>query len=479
MLFIENTLFRPILLSLIAITSLIIFIFNGLPHLLSPSLLEQIKSNGELIILTRNNPTTYYEGPDGPTGLEYDMAKLFADELGVELKVVVPESLGELLEGIRDGSAHIAAAGLTITDERKKHIRFGPGYQEITEQLIFNVNHRRPKDLSDIGNDILEVVANSSHNERLLYLKKVVKDLQWRQNHELESAELLQLVADDVIDYTIADSNEFLLNKRFLLNLRSAFDINTPQTLAWALQKGYDNSLYLATVKFFEKIKSDGTLNQLIERSYGHLDDFDYVGTILFKRHVAKRLPKYVDLFRKNAELFGFDWRLLAAMSYQESHWIPHAKSPTGVRGLMMLTRITAKRMNVDNRLSEEGSIRGGTQYFSEMRDRINEEVTDPDRHWMALAAYNVGLYHLKDAQRITASLGKDPNKWSDVKHSLPLLAKRKWYKKTKHGYARGWEPVQYVENIRSYYDILVWLDEGENETQPEPDAFSILPQVP
>lgn len=407
------------------------------------------------------------------------MAKLFADELGVELKVIVPENLGDLLEGIKDGSAHIAAAGLTVTDKRKEHIRFSPGYQEITEQLIYNIKHRRPKDISHTSDGILEVVANSSHNERLLYLKKVVKDLQWKQNHELESAELLQLVADDVIDYTIADSNEVLLNKRFLLNLRSAFDISTPQTLAWALQKDHDNSLYLATVKFFEKIKANGVLNQLIERSYGHVKNFDYVGTVLFKRHVAKRLPQYAELFKKYAEVYDFDWRLLAAMSYQESHWLPNAKSPTGVRGLMMLTMITAERMNVKDRLSEEGSIRGGTQYLSEMRRRINEEVTDPDRNWMALAAYNVGLYHLKDAQKIVTKRGKDPNKWSDVKHSLPLLAQRKWYKKTKHGYARGWEPVQYVENIRSYYDILVWLDEGDDEEEPEHDAFSILPQVP
>ena len=476
---IKKPLCKPIVLSLAAIISIIIFVFNGLPHLLGPSLLESIQQDGELIILTRNNPTTYYEGPEGPSGLEYDLAKLFADELGVELKVIVPDNLSDLLDKIKDGSAHIAAAGLTVTEERKKELRFSPGYQEITEQLIYNVTHRKPKDLSDIGNNILEVVANSSHNERLLYLKNVIKDLQWKQNHELESAELIQLVSDDVIDYTIADSNEVLLNKRFLLNIRTAFDISTPQTLAWALHKNYDNSLHLATVKFFEKIKANGVLNQLIERSYGHVEDFDYVGTVLFKRHIAKRLPEFLGLFKAHAKQNNVDWRLLAAMSYQESHWKPLAKSPTGVRGIMMLTQATAKQMGVKNRLSAEGSIRGGAKYYSQMRKRIDEEVKYPDRDWMALASYNVGLYHVRDARKITKQLGKDPKKWSDVKHSLPLLAKRKWYKNTAHGYARGWEPVQYVENIRSYYDILIWSEKDDTKTEPEPDAFSILPQVP
>lgn len=405
------------------------------------------------------------------------MAKLFADELGVKLNLVVADKLTDILDATKSGKAHIAAAGLTITDERKKELRFGPGYQQITEQLIYNIKRKRPKELSDTADGIMEVVAKSSHNERLQYLKKIIKDLQWKQNHELESEELLQMVADDIIDYTIADSNEFQLNKRFFLTLRSAFDISTPQTLAWALQKNNDNSLYLAMVKFFEKIKSNGVLNQLIDRSYGHVKKFDYVGTLLFKRHVVQRLPKYSELFKVNAEIHGLDWRLIAAMSYQESHWNPNAKSPTGVRGIMMLTKTTAKEMGV-NRLTAEGSIQGGAQYFTKMRERIDEEVQYPDRNWMALAAYNVGLYHLRDAQKIAKQLGKDPYKWSDVKHTLPLLAKRKWYKKTAHGYARGWEPVQYVENIRSYYDILVWLDESGTQPEQEHDAISILPSV-
>lgn len=464
---------------LILLTGTIIFLFNGLPKLMSSTLLEEIQASGELIVLTRNSPTTYYEGAEGPTGLEYELASRFADDLGVSLKIIVPDTLGDLLDGITTGQAHIAAAGLTITEPRKNFFRFGPPYQEITEQLIYNINNKRPKNLSDLGNGTLEVVANSSHSERLAYLKIDYPNLNWKENSELESEELIQNVSDGILEYTIADSNEFILKKYFLLNIKAAFDISPPQQLAWGFQKNADDSLINAATEFFKKIEENGELTRLTERAYGHLEDFDYVGTILFRRHIAKKLPRYKKLFEEAASRHKLDWRLLAAMGYQESHWNPTATSPTGVRGIMMLTQRTAAQIGVKNRLDPKSSIIGGAQYFASRLESIPESIEEPDRTWMALAAYNVGFFHLEDARIITQKLGKDPNKWVDVKKSLPLLAKRKWYKNTKYGYARGWEPVRYVENIRSYYDILKWIDSKERPKEPEPDAFNKLPNVP
>jgi len=463
-------------LSLAVVIASIIFIFNYLPKLSSLSLVEQIKNNGQLNVVTRNSPTTYYEGADGPAGLEYEMAKMFADELGVNLTLLIPDSFNDLLDHVSNNTVHIAAAGLTITSDREKIYRFGPAYQEITEQLVYNVANKRPKNLSQLENGTLEVVANSSHEERLKYLKDVIANLSWKSNHELESEDLLQLVSDDIIEYTIVDSNELSLNQRFLINLRVAFDISEPQRLAWALPKTDDNSLFLEVQKFFNKIKESGELTRMIERNYGHVEDFDYVGTKIFRRHIEKRLPSYQAFFEKAADDNDVDWRLIAAMGYQESHWDPKAVSPTGVRGIMMLTLKTAKDLKIKNRLDPESSISGGALYFKQAHERIDKNVPEPDRTWMAMAAYNVGYYHLKDARKITEKLGKNPDRWIDVKQSLPLLAKRKWYKHTRYGYARGWEPVRYVENIRSYYDILKWVDESDIETIPEPEEFLKIP---
>lgn len=444
---------------------------------MTPSLLERVKQDGELVVYTRNSPTTYYEGPDAPAGLEYDMAKMFADELGVKLTMIIPETLGDIMEGVRDGTAHFAAAGLTVTEERKKHFRFGPAYQEVTEQLVYHADHPKPKNLSSLGDGILEVVAGSSHEERLKYLKNVIRDLSWRSVSDQESEDLMQLVADEFIDYTIADSNEIALNKPFFLRLRVAFDISEPQPLAWLFPKDKDNSLYKEAVKFFKKIKENGELTRMIERAYGHVDNLNYVGTIVFRRHIAQRLPTYESMFRKYAREYGLDWRLLVAIGYQESLLNADAQSPSGVRGLMMLTRKTSKDLGVENRLDPESSIKGGARYFAQLHTRIPKEIREPDKTWMALAAYNVGFYHVMDARIITEKRGLDPDKWIDVKTSLPLLAQRKWYKDTKFGYARGWEPVRYVENIRSYYDILR-RDNRPVAPDTDPEIYKILPRV-
>ena len=434
-------------------------------------LLEQVKSRNELVVLTRNSPTTYYEGIDGPTGFEYDLANRFAQYLGVELRIVVPPNFNDILPLIERGDAHLAAAGLTITDNRQEIVRFGPVYQKITPQLVYRSGTRRPKSLADIKGQI-DVVAGSSHAERLAVLKKEkYPDLSWHEDEGVESEELLYLVWQQLYDYTIADSNELVINRRYYPELHPAFAISKPKSLAWAFARSDDDSLYNAAVAFFDKIRQDGTLDQLIDRYYGHIGKFDYVGTRRYQAHIEQRLPAYRDLFKQAADKFGMDWRLLAAIGYQESHWNPDAVSPTGVRGLMMLTQGAAADLDIDDLTDPQQSILGGTEYLELMLQKIPERIPEPDRTWLGLAAYNVGIGHLEDARKLTQQNGGNPDKWVDVKKNLPLLSKEKWFQKTRYGYARGREPVRYVENVRSYYDILVWYtDRGTAKTEtPKP----------
>lgn len=407
------------------------------------------------------------------------MAKLFADELGVKLTMIAPGSLTKVLAGVENGVGHFAAAGLTITDDRKVFFQFTPSYHDITEQLIYNTKNKRPRTIQDLTNSNIEVVAFSSHVDTLVKHRDTHSELNWHETMQYESEDLLQRVADGIIDFTIADSNAFILNKRYMLNLKNAFDISQPRQLAWAFPNDDDNSLYDAASAFMQRIKENGDLATLIERNYGHADNLDYVGTLVYRRHVVKRLPQFQQMFEQAAKQHQLDWRMIAAMGYQESHWDPKAVSPTGVRGIMMLTQRTARELGISDRLDPKNSIEGGARYFANIKSRIPKDITEPDRTWLALAAYNVGMGHLEDARVITEQMNKDPHKWQDVKQALPLLAKSKWYKKTKYGYARGWEPVHYVENIRSYYDILRWVDETNNAPPPEPDVFSIMPQVP
>ncbi|MCK9531656.1 MAG: membrane-bound lytic murein transglycosylase MltF [Gammaproteobacteria bacterium] len=418
--------------------------------------LERVLERGELRIITRNAATTYYEGPEGPRGMEYELARGFADALGVRLSVVTATNATGVLHGLQRGKADLAAAGLSITDARQANLRFTPPYQTVTQQVVYRAGAPRPKNASELTGR-LEVVSDSSHVDRLRLLQAQHPELSWAENGNVDSEELLTLVWEKVLDYTIADSNEVVLTRRFYPELKVAFELAEPKSLAWAFRRDHDDSLYQAAVAYFEEIRADGTLDQLLERHYGHLEEFDFVGARLFQAHVQQRLPAYLPLFQKVAASNALDWRLLAAMGYQESHWNPHAVSPTGVRGLMQLTRVTARDLGIAERTDPVQSIEGAGRYLRGLIDRVPERIPYPDRLWFAVAAYNVGYGHLEDARILTEMRGGNPDRWMDVKNSLPLLSKQAWYKKTRYGYARGHEPVKYVENIRSYYEVLAW----------------------
>jgi membrane-bound lytic murein transglycosylase F len=308
------------------------------------------------------------------------------------------------------------------------------------------------------------VVKDSSHAETLQQLSLDHPDLNWQQHPTLDADEILQQVIDGNIAYTITDSNQLALNRRFYPNLSIAFTVRDNLPVSWLLADNSDDSLYAVLIEFFGAMYQSGELIALEDRYFGHVQQFDYVDTLAYIDAIETSLPDLKAWFVQYAG--ELDWRMLAALSYQESHWDPKAKSPTGVRGLMMLTLPTAQQMGVASRLDPEQSIRGGSRYLHQLVTRIPERIAMPDRLWFALAAYNVGWGHVEDARIITQQQGADPDKWLDVKQRLPLLRQKSVYQTTKYGYARGDEAVGYVENIRRYYDTLLWVDERQQAEQ-------------
>ena len=436
-----------------------------------PSILEQVLETGELRVVTRDSPTAYTLTPDGPSGPEYDLVKAFADELGVELIVETVGSISEIVPKLLSGDAHMAAAGLSITEARQEYLNFGHPYEFVDVHMIYQLGDGKPRSVEDILDRSIEVAAGSSHVEILESLRTVYPELGWTENADLEFDELLAKVALDEVDLTVADSPDFAIQRHFYPDLRIALDLEIGDPIAWAFPKGTADSLLAVADSFLIRADRGGYLAQVHDRYYGHTKKFDYVGTRNFIRHFESRLPRYRPMFEQAAEEWGLDWRLLAAIGYQESHWRANAVSPTGVRGLMMLTEATADYVGIEDRTDPESSIFGGAQYFARMTERIADSVVEPDRTWMALAAYNVGFYHLKDALMITEWQGGDPNTWVDVKKALPLKSQRKWYSKVPYGYARGWEPVLYVNNVRRYYNIMQWLTAGEKPSDEETDG--------
>ena len=436
----------------------------------APSLLDQVVEVGELRVVTRHSPTTYFVGPDGPAGPEFDLVRGFAEQLGVTLVISTVDNVSEILPQLISGESHMAAAGLSITESRREYLSFGHPYDTVDMHLIYKVGTGKPRSIEEAIGRSIEVVDGSSHSDMLASLSQVYPKLEWSVNADVEVADLMEKVAHGELDFTVADSTEFNIQRHFYPDLRVALDLEIADPIAWAFRKGDGDRLLAQADDYLIKAERSGLLAQVRERYYGHTKKFDYVGTRAFIRHFDSRLPRYRPWFEEAGDLNGVDWRLLAAIGYQESHWRSHAVSPTGVRGLMMLTEATADYLDIDDRMDPETSIFGGARFYARQTERIADSVEEPDRTWMALAAYNVGFNHIKDARQIVEWEGGDPDTWVDISKALPLLAKREWYSRVKYGYARGWEPVLYVNNIRSYYNILRWITASEphEETVPE-----------
>ena len=439
----------------------------------SPALLDQILEIGELRVVTRDAPSSYVIDVNGPSGPEFDLVQAFADELGVALILESVTSVSEIVPRLVSGRAHMAAAGLSITRSRQQFLNFGYPYESVDMQLIYKVGTGKPRSIEDLAGRSIEVLASSSHSDMMEALGEIYPEIDWTVNADAETADLLAKVAAEELDFTVADSSDFDILRNFHPALRVAIELELGDPLAWAFTKESGNSLLARADEFLIAADRRGLLAQIHDRYYGHTKKFDYVGTRNFIRHYESRLPRYRNMFEQAGADWSVDWRLLAAIGYQESHWRSQAVSPTGVRGIMMLTRDTADYLGIDDRVDPKNSIFGGAQFYARQTQRIADTVGEPDRSWMALAAYNVGFNHIKDARLIVNLQDGNPDTWLDISKALPLLSQRKWYSQLPYGYARGWEPVLYVNNIRSYYNILKWLTENEAIAEEEEDAVA------
>jgi membrane-bound lytic murein transglycosylase F len=435
----------------------------ALPFLTSgddrPSRLEQVKQRGYLTMLTRNGASSYFLGAEGDTGPEYERMRAFADFIGVDLEVQVAGAFGQLSQLLQDKRGDVIAANLTRTPSRELQFRFGPTYDEARVEVIYRRGQPKPERLADLVGRKVTVIAGSSYEELLREARKSTAGLEWTTVERAGMEDLLLAVAEREAELTLVDSNIFAFNRTFYPRLATAFTLHHAQPHAWAFLRDDDDSLVQQAGFFMAAAREDGTLAAISEQFNRRTHQLDRVGMHQFLKQVRARLPAYMPVFQEVAAAYGMDWRLLAAIGYQESHWDPLAASRTGVRGLMMLTQRTAAQLGLRDRLDPEQSIDGGARYFLRMKKRTPARIPEPDRTWMALAAYNMGWGHLEDARVLTQRQGGDPDRWRDVRERLPQLTQERYYTQTKHGYARGFEAQQYVRNIRNYYDILVWMD--------------------
>ncbi|MDQ6916875.1 MAG: membrane-bound lytic murein transglycosylase MltF [Pseudomonadota bacterium] len=404
----------------------------------------------------RQGAVTWFGGTDDQgTGLDYDLVRMFAAQQGLTLRVIATNNPVQRLVDHASGAA-VGAGGIYRAAERSSGNGFiySSAYYAIEPVLIYNIDGFKPGTWNDLAGETVGILEGSSLESALAKVRKDHPEVRW-QSLALPSTEaLISQVSDGTSNYAIVASSEANATRSVYLEFDTAFMIGGKQELAWAFPAG-EIRLRDQVDTFFARCRKDGTLAKLIERYYsrGQVTRLD---AGVFRDRIKSLLPQFRANFERAQDETGVEWRLLAAIAYQESQWDGQATSETGVRGLMQLTEDTARQLGAVDRLDPQASVSAAARYVSSLKDKLPSRIQEPDRTWLALAAYNIGVAHLEDARVLAQKQKLNPDAWSAVKKTLPLLALPEYYEDAKFGYARGGMPVAFVERVRAYYDILL-----------------------
>ena len=452
-----NQIFRgrpaPQLIILVLWVLAVFYVMNPIVNEYKFSTLHKIIKAGQITVITRNSAHCYYTYRDEPMGFEYELAKEFSDYLGVKLKMQITEDWEEMVPALVNGTGAFIAAGMTITPKRQKQATFSDGYMDIQQHIISRRNRAKIKKLEDLSGKTIHVRTATSYQERLEELQKQGIDFTIELHHDLPTEELIQHVDKGEIEFTVADSNVALLSRRHYPGAIMAGAISDMQQLGWAVHPEAQR-LKVKINSFFKIIKKNGKYDEIYDKYYGDVANFDYVDLSIFHRRIKTRLSRYSPFIKAAAKKHGFDWRLISAQIYQESHLNPWAKSPAGAKGLMQLLSRTAHSLGVKDIYNPVENINAGVQHLKNLYD-LFDSADGSDRLLISLAAYNVGQGHIRDARQLAVKMNLDPDSWESLATTLPLLSFQKYYKNAKYGYCRGTEPVFYIKQIMIYYDIL------------------------
>jgi len=418
----------------------------------------------ELVALVPNGPTTLFVNAAGMyAGLEYDLVNQFAAHHDLKVRFVVTSSRAEALEKIRRGEGHLAVG---VFSEEASDLLFGPIYQTVEPVLVSLPERLGEQGLHDLAQGRLMLSTLPEYQRVVVKMKTRYAGMNYELSDRSDAETLFEQVARGEIPLALVDAYTADVMQNYYPRVQIQRSAGEVIPLAWALGDA-DEQFVEMVDSFFRQVSEQGIMVRLADRYYGHINRVESLNALRFLERRTSVLPRYRAWFQEAERETGIDWRLLAALAYQESHWDPDVVSFTGVRGIMMLTSDTARGLGVEDREDPYQSIMGGARLLRKLIDMVPERIAEPDRTWLALAAYNVGMGHLQDAQTLAKRAKKNPDSWIDVKYTLVLLRNPEYFMTVKHGYARGGEPVIFVETLRSYYDILVRFEKPSQPRQP------------
>ncbi|HEX4883459.1 MAG TPA: membrane-bound lytic murein transglycosylase MltF [Casimicrobiaceae bacterium] len=418
-----------------------------------------------LVVAVRMGPSSWIAGPDGsPHGFEHDLLARFADEAGLPLQVVQVRSAEDLAARLANGEAHLGlgalhrpADGAPPRDAKARplSVAWTTGFHAVEPVVVFSRDGYRPRAWKDLAGASVAYLPASGFDAGIDAIARANPSVRFTPVDLPGADPLIGRLNEGGVDYAIVSSLQADIARHIYLNFDVAFKAGPGHELAWLVREG-DDELRAKLDAFLAKAKRTGFLARLVDRYFGHGQDMQRIDAGVFQERIRSMLPDFRHLFVEAQAASGIDWRLIAAVAYQESQWDPLATSETGVRGFMQLTEETARHLGVADRLDPRQSILAAARYLRNLKERLPRRIQEPDRTWLALAAFNIGLGHLEDARVLAQRQKLDPDHWRDVKQALPLLAMPEFYERAKLGYARGGMPVAFVDRVRTYYDILL-----------------------
>jgi membrane-bound lytic murein transglycosylase F len=443
-----------------------------------PESLPPPAKDEKLVVAVRPGPTSWFPGPDGqPSGFDHDLLKRFADEHKLKLEIVEVGSAAALLAKVAAGEVHIGAGGLyrppagvtrDATDSDRSRVLWTSGFHVVEPVLIYTTDGFKPKNWNDLSGASVGYVESTGIETSLAKIRQDHPEVEWKPMALPSADALIAQVSAGHVDYAIVASIDAAASRNIFLDYDVGFSVGAKRELAWAVAP-LQQKLLEDLDAFFARARRDGLLKRLADRHFSNTRQVERIDAGVFQERIKNLLPEYRSTFQRAQVATGVEWRLLAAIAYQESQWDPFATSETGVRGLMQITEDTAKHLRVADRLNPMDAVVGAAQYVQDLKSKLPPRITEPDRTWFALAAYNIGLAHLEDARILAQKQKLNPDLWSDVKQVLPLLALPEYHEGTRFGYARGGMPVAFVDRVRAYYDILL---RQESAYKPRLRAF-------
>lgn len=372
-----------------------------------------------LKVIVRTGLAGWYHQGDRAKGLEYDLLNLFAREYNKQLDVKLVHNAAQAFADLEKYNASIAAGLLVIPESKRKIYHGSPAYLTLKQTIIHRYDTARLSSETDIRMSNIDLNDNPAQLETLAEIKRRNNDPgNWVVHEKTSTQELMELTDQEIVDYAVMDSREALLYRWYYPRLNQSFTISDKLPATWVL-RGSNETLHDEIEQFFSRIEKSGVLSNLIDRYYGHVKHVDYPEKLAFMENFIHRLSKYRPIFKETGNFLDIDWKMLAAISYQESHWNPDAQSPSGVLGLMMITKEIARKFSVEDRQEPVQNVLAGTRCFPDLRKRLSDSIKEPERDRLAMVTCNVGCGYLQRALKLTGQKGLDPSLWVHVRDTF------------------------------------------------------------